>query len=64
MPIAGIARPMTNGIAVLIAQMIGDLDIKGAFEHSLGHQRQQTAGAIDRGAGGLSVCQQRVHGCR
>ncbi len=51
---------MASRIAVLIAQVIGDLHIKGAFEHCLGHLRQQPAGAVDRGARGLSVGQQGI----
>lgn len=42
---------MTGRITMLIAQMVGDLDIEGAFEHGLSHLSQQPVRAVDRGTG-------------
>jgi hypothetical protein len=40
--------------------MVGHLGLQGPFEHGLGHLVEQSVDAVDRGAGGLRVSEQRV----
>jgi len=60
MTVAGVPAAIASRITHVIAQMISDLDIQSPLEHRLGHQRQQPFTAIDRGARGLRVSQQRI----
>ena len=61
MAVAGIAHAVPGRIAMVIAQVISDLDIQGPLQDRLGDLGQQTVGAVDRGTGGLGISQQRIH---
>ena len=52
MAVAGNARAVPGRIAMVIAQVISDLDIQGPLQDRLGDLGQQTVGAVDRGTGG------------